>query len=405
MTPMPILDAVVEVLRRARRVMPAGEIADEIQRRGLAASSSKRFETIVSGRVYQDIKARRERRQPQRFFKDGRHGIGLVSLGGKLRAPATRTEDGPMRIPDAIEKVLRDAGRSMRAAEIAEEIRRRGLATSSSKDFASIVSGRAYQDSRDRRRRGESPRFIKDGHGRIGLSSSSGSRTVPGARAVGESMYIHDAVEAVLVDTGRPMHTKEIADEIGRRGLARTSSRDFASIVSGRVYQDIRDRRKKGMPQRFVRNAHGYVSLATGSSAPPALGVGDAPWRQFEERGAELLRRLGLANVKVTPPTGDRGVDAWGTHTTESRKVVRVGLQAKYWRSAVGVREVRELRGVLRHSDIGLLITSGRPGNGAFNEAARPIGARIVVVSGSLIEELEEGDSETLAKWVRDNLG
>lgn len=80
-------------------------------------------------------------------------------------------------------------------------------------------------------------------------------------------------------------------------------------------------------------------------------------WRQFELLCGELYRRQGFSVVENGLGGADGGVDLILGRRGETWLV-----QCKHWsRSAVGVREIRELYGVLaaEGADCGVLVTSG----------------------------------------------
>lgn len=71
-------------------------------------------------------------------------------------------------------------------------------------------------------------------------------------------MSLLDAAEAVLSDHGRPVHYRQLADEMLRRGLWATRGQTPANTVYARIWDDIRDR---GDESSFAQLGKGMFAL------------------------------------------------------------------------------------------------------------------------------------------------
>lgn len=78
---------------------------------------------------------------------------------------------------------------------------------------------------------------------------------------------------------------------------------------------------------------------------------------EFEHDLAEVLKRAGW-KVRVTPASGDGGVDIVGETATRRR----VAIQCKWWTGKCGVKTIRELAGVLGaggEKTVGIVVCKG----------------------------------------------
>ncbi|WP_433128149.1 restriction endonuclease [Micromonospora sp. CA-240977] len=108
--------------------------------------------------------------------------------------------------------------------------------------------------------------------------------------------------------------------------------------------------------------------------------------RDLEKLVAALYQKLGYA-VVLTPPSRDGGRDVVARRDAPGQREV-VQIECKSHASPVGVRPVRELRGVtdLRAASRGVLVTIGRFTRGAHAESR--VGDRIELIDGQALIQL-----------------
>lgn len=192
-------------------------------------------------------------------------------------------------------------------------------------------------------------------------------------------------------------------------------------IVSATVAQDNNGRNKSGRAIRFRTygeggEQHGYIAtieearlgqskdaiLKNPAEQVPELieaanerekkrlreAISQLTWREFESNFmAQVLEALGFSSITITQSARDGGADATCQYT---RGIVRseAYVSAKKWKSKVGVKEVRELRGLPGRQDTGIIFTTARF-TGPAKEAAepQPNARSIVLIDGDLIVE------------------
>lgn len=107
------------------------------------------------------------------------------------------------------------------------------------------------------------------------------------------------------------------------------------------------------------------------------------PYR-FENLLKELLEKRGFRDVKVTPPTGDGGLDLSGIvpEADDFFAGTLVQLQAKRWRHAVGSVEINSFRGALHSAAKGVFVTTSHYTKAALQEGINPAKPAIALVDG-----------------------
>ncbi len=183
-----------------------------------------------------------------------------------------------------------------------------------------------------------------------------------------------------------------------------TRGRELLAAGEAEVRRADSDVRKELAARRALSGANGATEAVLDSESEPELAavldIDSDAWRRdlietllsmtpraFERLCAQLLREAGCEDVAVTKYVGDEGLDGVGT--------LRMGLlsfpvyfQAKRYTGTVGPEKVRELRGALfGRADKGILITTGRFGTAARQEAARA-GAPIDLIDGDRLCDL-----------------
>jgi len=124
-------------------------------------------------------------------------------------------------------------------------------------------------------------------------------------------------------------------------------------------------------------------------------------WKRFEEVCAEYFRQLGTL-AKTTKFGADGGVDI-RTYSSKDHSIVHV-IQCKAWSYRVGVKEVRELFGVMIHQAApkGILMTTSVFSGDAVAFAKKQ-GSRLFLIDGpkfiSMIGGLPEAKRKHLLSF------
>jgi restriction system protein len=129
--------------------------------------------------------------------------------------------------------------------------------------------------------------------------------------------------------------------------------------------------------------------LSQGGDSPPLT------WRDFEDRVADMFRRLGYCNVTLTPRARDEGKDITMDWPDPLRGDRRVYVECKHWQAgSVGRREVQILHSAVMANpkvDEGILVTTGRFTDGAV-DYARQVGLIQLIDQERLRELMGEAD-------------
>lgn len=97
--------------------------------------------------------------------------------------------------------------------------------------------------------------------------------------------------------------------------------------------------------------------------------VGKNPY-EFQDMVAALLRAMGYYTPFVAPKGKDGGVDVIAYLDALGARTPRIKVQVKHYpTTAIEVKDIRSLIGVLREGDIGLFVTSGTFSASAKQEA------------------------------------
>ena len=314
-----------------------------------------------------------------------------------------------MNALDAAYECIRDAGEPLHYRTLTARILERQLWQTSGKTPWETVNARLTGDINSR---GETSRFhrtapgtytLREGHVAQPPRSLAG-RTAAATRAA-RAMSFLDAAEQVLraADPRGPMHYVEITRQAIEQGLIASEGLTPAVSMSAMIGTDIRRRRSRTEPPRFVRVGSGMVGLA--EPAPPGLAaeiekhnrevrdgllarLGEGSPEEFEVRVEELLTALGFEEVKRTPLSGDGGVDVRGTLVVGDVVRIRMAVQAKRWKKNVPAPVVQQVRGSLGAHEQGLIITTSDFSPGAREEAARSDASPVALMNGEQLATL-----------------
>jgi restriction system protein len=106
----------------------------------------------------------------------------------------------------------------------------------------------------------------------------------------------------------------------------------------------------------------------------------------FEWLVRAVLARLGYADIEVTKPSNDGGVDLRARLVAKGVTNIKTAVQAKRTAS-VSRPVVQNLRGSLSAHESGLLVTSGHFTDSAEREAQEPTRVPIALIDGAKLVE------------------
>ncbi len=182
-----------------------------------------------------------------------------------------------------------------------------------------------------------------------------------------------DAAYTILKAAGQPLHFEEITQRALAQKLIAPQGLTPEATMGSRLYTDT-----KQEGSHFVRAGKGAFGLAQWQPK------GIEPER-FEVLIRELLIRMGFdeSTVKVTPFSGDGGIDVTGIYRAAGLTEMSAAVQVKRWKGNVGAPVVTQLRGSLQVHQQGIIITTSDFSQSARAEAAAPNKTRIGLISGA----------------------
>lgn len=185
--------------------------------------------------------------------------------------------------------------------------------------------------------------------------------------------------------------------------LIENSSRGIWSLTSkGQETINVDIKKIKRHNQKFKKTNNIKIELST--AVVPEFDYGVGHWQTelleylktispdaFERLSQRLLRESGFTHVEVTGKTGDGGIDGKG--------MLQIGLitfnvvfQSKRYKGAVPVSVIRDFRGAMMgRAEKGIVITTGRFGRGAIEEAQREGAPIIDLIDGeALVNKMKD---------------
>ena len=145
-------------------------------------------------------------------------------------------------------------------------------------------------------------------------------------------MNVQDATIQILKDAGKPLHAKEIAEQIRKAGLWSSDGKMPEATVSARLYSDIK---KHGNQSTFVKVAP----------------------QTFFLRDTQLVAVCDVVRIKMA-------------------------VQAKRWKGNIHSPTVQQVRGSLGAHEQGLIITTSDFSTGAIKEANQPDKTPVGLMNG-----------------------
>lgn len=302
-----------------------------------------------------------------------------------------------MTVLEAAIRVLWQAKDPLPSKELAQRMIAEGLWNTSGLTPGNTVAAEIYSNIKVH---GDKSPFVRPEPGRFTLDKTHMAGKLPDVLSYLEglgrsrggdsapSLSFLDAAERVLreIGKGHSMHYAEITREALQRGWLTTKGNTPDATMYASIITDVNRRQAAGLVSRFVRTGSGMVALA--EPKDPALvdrieehnasvrkqvleRLLSMPPTDVEKLVGHLMAEMGFVDIKVTPPSGDGGVDARGVLVVADAIRVQMAIQVKRWRRNVQAPVVQGLRGSLGAHERGLIITTSEFSPGARAEAAR----------------------------------
>lgn len=209
-----------------------------------------------------------------------------------------------------------------------------------------------------------------------------------------------DAAYAILEAASQPLHYEAITQRALAQKLIAPQGLTPEATMGSRLYTDA-----KQEGSHFVRTGKGVFGLArwqprgidahvaeinTATRKQLTRLVLAMPPERFEVLIRELLVRMGFDenSVKVTPYSGDGGIDVTGIYRAAGLTELSAAVQVKRWKGNVGAPVITQLRGSLQVHQQGIIITTSDFSKSARAEAEAPNKTRIGLINGAELIDL-----------------
>jgi restriction system protein len=321
-----------------------------------------------------------------------------------------------MKMLDAVEQVLTEAGAPLHYEAITKQVLEKGLWTAAGKTPEATVNARLAVDIKTNRKKS---RFQRTDKGMFalrawGLPEYKGKKHKDDGEAKANvqpgTMSFTKAAAYVLEKVGnkKPLHYRDITTKVMELGLVVTASKAPEATLAAQIVMEIQRRKKQGVQPRFVKYPKGYIGLAKWMATGLAMQIqqhnqgvrkklleqiSTMPPDEFEQLIGKLLVKIGVEDVVVTSYTNDKGIDVRGTLVTADVIRTRMAVQVKRWQANVQSPVVQQVRGSLGAHEQGLIITTSDFAKGAVEEANRADATPVALMNGQqLVKLLVEND-------------
>ena len=177
---MNLLDAVYDILKTSAHPMSAKDLAKILLDGGIWKSSGKTPDATIGARIYMEIK---RNGKGSRFVKAGKGTFSVSNSHSTNTEPTSVYKQKSVKAPvaagktlsfsDCAEKVLRSQGKHapMHYLEITKIALDNGWLATSGKTPEATMYAQIIQEIQRLRKRGEVPRFVQCGKGKVALSA------------------------------------------------------------------------------------------------------------------------------------------------------------------------------------------------------------------------------------------
>jgi len=320
---------------------------------------------------------------------------------------------------EAAKLVLKQAREPLRYEEITKRILDQGLWQTTGKTPAATLSSLLSQSVKIL---GAASPFVHTSPGCYSLNpapSAAASKAPPAPKVKAAptpataltkplpaptSLSFTDAAERVLESSAsKQLHYRDITRLALDQHLVDTSGKTPEATMYAQILTEVKRRRQRDEPQRFMMLGRGMVSLAKFQASGIAYQVDEAnkqardkllkhvkamkPY-DFENLVSQLLLALGFEQVEVTARSNDGGIDVRGTLVVGDVIRTRLAVQVKRWKNNVQAPVVQQVRGSLGTHEQGLIITTSDFSKGAREEATRANATPVGLMNGEQLVDL-----------------
>ena len=320
-----------------------------------------------------------------------------------------------MNVRNAAIQVLREAGKPLRAPEIAKLIIETGLWKTDGKTPEATIGANLYSDIK---KNGDKSAFLKVAPQTFALrhSAEMHSRvdsTIPDVQKLTKPQPANagfsftECAQKVLEEFGgkKPMHYKVITEMSLEKGWLVTSGKTPEATMNAQVLTEIKRQQKRGDRPRFVQHGGGFLGLSQWMRRGLAFQIEhhnqqvrktlrkrllDMKPDEFEKLISHLLTKMGFEKVEVTKFSGDGGIDVRGVLVVGDVVRIKMAVQVKKWKPKNNILApvVQQVRGSLGAHEQGLIITTSDFSAGAKREAAQPDKTPIALMNGKQLAML-----------------
>jgi restriction system protein len=307
--------------------------------------------------------------------------------------------------------ILEQAAAPLHYEEITKRILDSDLWHTSGKTPAATLSALL---SNSVKKRGTASPFIHTSPGHYALNPSP-SAALPSADCrlptaecrvptVSKTLSFTDAAERILeASASKQLHYRDITRLALDQHLLDTTGKTPEATLYAQILTEVKRRRLRRDPQRFMMLGKGMISLAKWQASGIAYQVNEAnkqarekllkhikamkPY-DFENLVSQLLLALGFEEVEVTSRSNDGGIDVRGTLVVGDVIRTRLAVQVKRWKNNVQAPVIQQVRGSLGTHEQGLIITTSDFSKGARDEATRANATPVGLMDGEQLVDL-----------------
>ncbi len=327
--------------------------------------------------------------------------------------------DNTVSALQAARLILEQAGTPLHYGEITKRILDQGLWHTEGKTPDESVNARLAVDIKSN---GTASLFIRPSPGHYALNPTPATRPPssvlgPSARraspspaaacplpATSKSISFTDAAERVLdASASKQLHYRDITRLALEQCLLDTTGKTPEATMYAQILTEVKRRRLRRDPQRFMLLGKGMVSLAKWQASGIAYQIDEAnkqarekllkhiktmkPY-DFENLISQLLLALGFEEIEVTSRSNDGGIDVRGTLVVGDVIRTRLAVQVKRWKNNVQAPVIQQVRGSLGTHEQGLIVTTSDFSKGARDEATRANATPVGLMNGEQLVDL-----------------
>ena len=303
----------------------------------------------------------------------------------------------------AARMILEKAAAPLHYEEITRRVLAQGLWHTTGKTPDETVNARLAVDIKSK---GAASLFIRSSPGHYALNPTPSASPAADCRlpTVPKPLSFTDAAERILdASASKQLHYSDITRLALDQHLLDTTGKTPEATMYAQILTEVKRRRLRRDPQRFMLLGKGMVSLAKWQASGIAYQVNEAnkqarekllkhikamkPY-DFENLVSQLLLALGFEEVEVTSRSNDGGIDVRGTLVVGDVIRTRLAVQVKRWKNNVQAPVIQQVRGSLGTHEQGLIITTSDFSKGAREEATRANATPVGLMNGEQLVDL-----------------